>query len=151
MVQKKIFRIVFILSLVLFPLILFAQERGAIRPMIYGEFDKLQLLPSEIWLMEGRPVSDIERELLQVSYLRGLYDGLQLSNVGWASVYSVLNELAGMDLSHLREEINRLYKEYAEMRNNPPAIMILEIIPEVRRGVLPVDPGQEKIKKEEVK
>lgn len=37
------------------------------------------------------------------------------------------------------------------MRNNPPAIMILEIIPEVRRGVLPVDPGQEKIKKEEVK
>jgi archaellum biogenesis protein FlaJ (TadC family) len=151
MVQKKIFRIVFILSLVLFPLILFAQERGAIRPMIYGEFDKLQLLPSEIWLMEGRPVSDIERELLQVSYLRGLYDGLQLSNVGWASVYSVLNELAGMDLSHLREEINRLYKEYAEMRNNPPAIMILEIIPEVRRGVLPVDPGQEKIKKEEVR
>jgi len=151
MVQKKIFRIVFILSLVLFPLILFAQERGAIRPMIYGEYDKLQLLPSEIWLMEGRPVSDIERELLQVSYLRGLYDGLQLSNVGWASVYSVLNELAGMDLSHLREEINRLYKEYAEMRNNPPAIMILEIIPEVRRGVLPVDPGQEKIKKEEVK
>ena len=146
MVQKKIFRIVFILSLVLFPLILFAQERGAIRPMIYGEYDKLQLLPSEIWLMEGRPVSDIERELLQVSYLRGLYDGLQLSNVGWASVYSVLNELAGMDLSHLREEINRLYKEYAEMRNNPPAIMILEIIPEVRRGVLPVDPGQEKTK-----
>jgi archaellum biogenesis protein FlaJ (TadC family) len=151
MVQKKIFRIVFILSLVLFPQIFFAQERGAIRPMIYGEYDKLQLLPSEIWLMEGRPISDIERELLQVSYLRGLYDGLQLSNVGWASVYSVLNELAGMDLSHLREEINRLYKEYAEMRNNPPAIMILEIIPEVRRGVLPVDPGQEKIKKEEVK
>jgi len=71
--------------------------------------------------------------------------------VGWASVYSVLNELAGVDLSDLREEINRLYKEYAEMRNNPPAIMILEIIPEVRRGVLPVDPGQEKIKKEEAK
>jgi len=151
MAGKKILGGLFILSLVLFPQILFAQERGAIQPMIYGEFDKLQLLPSEIWLMEGRPISDIERELLQVSYLRGLYDGLQLSNVGWTSVYSVLNELAGMDLSHLREEINRLYKEYAEMRNNPPAIMILEIIPEVRRGVLPVDPGQEKIKKEEVK
>ena len=146
MVQKKILGGVFILSLVLFPQILFAQERGTIRPMIYGEYDKLQLLPSEIWLMGGRPISDIERELLQVSYLRGLYDGLQLSNVGWTSVYSVLNELAGMDLSHLREEINRFYKEYAEMRNNPPAIMILEIIPEVRRGVLPVDPGQEKTK-----
>jgi len=151
MVGKKILGGLFILSLVLLPQILFAQERGTIRPMIYGEYDKLQLLPSEIWLMGGRPISYLERELLQVSYLRGLYDGLQLANVGWAPVYSVLNELAGMDLSHLREEINRLYKEYAEMRNNPPAIMILEIIPEVRRGVLPVDPGQEKIKKEEVK
>lgn len=146
MIQKKILGVVFILAIVLFTQILFAQERGAIRPMIYGEFDKLQLLPSEIWLMEGRPVSDIERELLQVSYLRGLYDGLQLANVGWASVYSILNELAGMDLAQLREEINRLYKEYAEMRNNPPAIMILEIIPEARRGVPPAEPGQEKKK-----
>jgi archaellum biogenesis protein FlaJ (TadC family) len=146
MIQKKISGVVFILAIVLFTQILFAQERGAIRPMIYGEFDKLQLLPSEIWLMEGRPVSDIERELLQVSYLRGLYDGLQLANVGWASVYSILNELAGMDLSQLREEINRLYKEYAEMRNNPPAIMILETIPEARRGVPPAEPGQEKKK-----
>jgi hypothetical protein len=72
MIQKKILGVVFILAIVLFTQILFAQERGAIRPMIYGELDKLQLLPSEIWLMEGRPVSDIERELLQVSYLRGL-------------------------------------------------------------------------------
>ena len=150
MVQKKIFSFVFILSLVLFPLILFAQEKGAIRPMIYGEYDKLQLLPSEIWLMEGRPVSDIDRELLQVSYLRGLYDGLQLSNVGWASVYSVLNELAGMGLAQLRDEINRLYKEYAEMGSNPPAIMILEIIPGMRKKAPPAEPGQEK-KKEEVK
>lgn len=54
------------------PQMLSAQERGAIRPMIYGEYDKFQLLPSEIWFMEGRPVSDVERELLQVFYLRGL-------------------------------------------------------------------------------
>jgi hypothetical protein len=118
--------------------------------MIYGEYENLQLLPSEIWLMEERPVSDIERELLQVSYLRGLYDGLQLSNVGWASVYSVLNELAGVGLAQLRDEINRLYKEFAEMGSNPPAIMILEIIPEMRKKALPGEPGQEK-KKEEVK
>jgi len=76
MVGKKILGGLFILSLVLFPKILFAQEKGTIQPMIYGEFDKLQLLPSEIWLMEGRlegrPISDIERELLQVSYQRPL-------------------------------------------------------------------------------
>ena len=71
-----------ILSLVLFSQILFAQERGAIRPMIYEEFDKLQLLSSETWLMEKKPISDIEKELLQVSCLRGIYDGLQLSNAG---------------------------------------------------------------------
>jgi hypothetical protein len=150
MVQKKIFRVLFILCLLMFPQILSAQERGAIRPMIYGEYDKLQLLPSQIWLMEGRPVSDVERELLQVSYLRGLYDGLQLSNVGWASVYSVLNDLAGMGLAQLRDEVNRLYKEYAEMGSNPPAIIVLEIIPQMRKRVPPVEPGQEK-KKEEVK
>jgi hypothetical protein len=150
MVQKKLFRVMVILFLFMFPQMVSAQERGAIRPMIYGEYDKLQLLPSEIWLMEGRPVSDVERELLQVSYLRGLYDGLQLSNVGWASIYSVLNELAGMGLAQLRDEVNRLYKEYAEMRSNPPAVMVLEIIPEMRKRVLPADPGQEK-KKEEVR
>ncbi len=145
---QRILGSVFILSLVLFPQILFAQERGAIRPMIYGEFDRLQLLSSETWFMGRKSISDMERELLQVSYLRGLYDGFQLSNVGWASVYSVLNELAGMDLAQLKEEINRLYRENAELRNNPPAIMILEIIPEVRRGGLPAAPEAEKIKKE---
>ena len=148
MVQKKLFRVMLILSLFMFPQMLSAQERGAIRPMIYGEYDKLQLLPPEIWLMEGRPVSDVERELLQVSYLRGLYDGLQLSNVGWASIYSVLNELAGMGLAQLRDEVNRLYKEYAEMGSNPPAIMILEVIPEMRKRIPPADPGQEKKKEE---
>jgi hypothetical protein len=148
MVQRKILGAVFILSLVLFPQILFAQGKGAIRPMIYGENDKLQLLAPQIWLMEERPVSDIERELLQVSYLRGLYDGLQLANVGWASVHSVLNDLAGMDLAQLRDEINKLYKEYAEMGNNPPAIMVLEVVPQMRKRVPPPDPGQEKIKKE---
>ncbi len=146
MIQKKILGGVFILALVLFPQILFAQEKGTIQPIIYGEFDKIQLLPSQIWLMEGRPISDIERELLQVSYLRGLYDGFQLSNVGWASVHSVLNELAGMNLAQLRDEINKLYREYTEMGNNPPAIMVLEIIPEIRKRVPPAGPGQEKTK-----
>jgi hypothetical protein len=150
MVQKKILRGMFYLALFLFPQILFAQERGVIRPMIYGEYDKVQLLSSQIWLMEGRPISDLERELLQVSYLRGLYDGLQLANVSWPSVYSVLNELAGMDLAQLREEINRLYREYAGMVNNPPSIMVLEIIPGIRKRVPPADPTQEK-KKEEAK
>jgi hypothetical protein len=150
MAQKKIWKVLLILTFVLFPQILFAQERGAIRPMIYGEYDKLQLLRSELWLMEGKPIGDLERELLQVSYLRGLYDGLQLANVGWASVYSVLNELAGMDLVQLREEINRLYRENQELRDNPPAIMILEIIPGARRRVPPAEPGPEK-KKEEAK
>jgi len=146
MIQKKILGGVFILAFVLFPQILFAQEKGTIQPMIYGEFDKIQLLPSKIWLMEGRPISDIEQELLQVSYLRGLYDGFQLSNVGWASVHSVLNDLAGMNLAQLRDEINKLYREYTEMGNNPPAIMVLEIIPEIRKRVSPADPGQEKTK-----
>jgi hypothetical protein len=148
MVQKKLFRVMLILSLFMLPQMLSAQERGAIRPMIYGEYDKLQLLPSEIWLMEGRPVSDVERELLQVSYLRGLYDGLQLSNVGWASIYSVLNELAGVGLAQLRDEVNRLYKEYTELGSNPPAIMILEIIPEMRKRVPPANSGQDKKNKE---
>jgi hypothetical protein len=120
MVQKKILEGVFILSLLLFPQILFAQERGAIRPMIYGEFDKLQLLLSETWLMERKPISDMETELLQVSHPRGLYDVLELSNVGRASVYSVLNESTGMNLAQLKEEINELYRENAELRNNPP-------------------------------
>ena len=148
MVQKKILRGILYLALVLFPQVLFAQERGVIRPMIYGEYDKVQLLSSQIWLMEGRPISEIERDLLQVSYLRGLYDGLQLANVSWPSVYSVLNELAGMDLAQLKEEINRLYREYADMANNPPSIMVLEIIPGIRKSVPPAGPGAEKIKKE---
>jgi len=151
MVQRKLVGIMFITFLVLFPQILVGQEKGAIRPMIHGEYDKLQLLPTQIWLLEGKPLSDVERELLQVSYLRGLYDGLQLANVGWPSVYSVFNELAGMDLAQLREEINKLYKEYADMGNNPPAIVVLDIIPGMRKRVPPADPGEEKTKKEEVK
>ena len=70
--------------------------------------------------MERKPISDMETELLQVSHPRGLYDVLELSNVGRASVYSVLNESTGMNLAQLKEEINELYRENAELRNNPP-------------------------------
>ena len=150
MIQKKLVGMMLITSLVLLPQVLVGQERGAIRPLIYGEYEKVQLLPTRIWLIEGKPLSDMERELLQVSYLRGLYDGLQLANVGWPSIYTVFNELAGMDLAQLREEINKLYSEYAEMGNNPPAIMVLEIIPGMRRKIPPADLGEEKSKKEEV-
>ena len=150
MIQKKLVGMMLITSLVLLPQVLVGQERGAIRPLIYGEYEKVQLLPTRIWLIEGKPLSDMERELLQVSYLRGLYDGLQLANVGWPSIYTVFNELAGMDLAQLREDINKLYSEYAEMGNNPPAIMVLEIIPGMRKKIPPADPGEEKSKKEEV-
>ncbi|MGZ3493867.1 MAG: hypothetical protein ACXU9L_05800 [Thermodesulfobacteriota bacterium] len=151
MIQKKLVGMMLITFLVLLPQVLVGQERGAIRPLIYGEYEKVQLLPTRIWLIEGKPLSDMERELLQVSYLRGLYDGLQLANVGWPSIYTVLNELAGMDLAQLREEINKLYSEYAEMGNNPPAIMVLEVIPGMRKRIPPADPREEKSKKEEVK
>ncbi|MGZ3534108.1 MAG: hypothetical protein ACXU9K_02665 [Thermodesulfobacteriota bacterium] len=151
MIQKKLVGMMLITFLVLLPQVLVGQERGAIRPLIYGEYEKVQLLPTRIWLIEGKPLSDMERELLQVSYLRGLYDGLQLANVGWPSIYTVLNELAGMDLAQLREEINKLYSEYAEMGDNPPAIMVLEVIPGMRKRIPPADPREEKSKKEEVK
>jgi hypothetical protein len=61
----------------------------------------------------------MKTEPLRVSYLRGLYDGLQPPNVSWASAYSVLDELTGMDLLQLKEEINRVCRENAEPRSNP--------------------------------
>ena len=101
--------------------------------MIYGEFDELQLLPPETWLMEEKPISALERELLQVSYLRGLYDAIQLSNVGWASIYSVLINLGGMNLAQLRDGVNQIYRDHPEMKDTPPAIVILEIFPQIRQ------------------
>ncbi len=158
MVQKKLAGMMVIAFLMLFPQIVVGQEKGAIRPMIHGEYDKLQLLSTRVWLIEAQSLSDMERGLLQVSYLRGLYDGLQLANVGWPSVYSVFGDLAGMDLAQLREEINKLYQEYADMGNNPPAIVVLDIIPGMRKKIPPpvsggekTKPGEEKPKKEEVK
>jgi hypothetical protein len=135
MIRRKRIGCWLILALVLFPQFLFAQEKGVIKPLIYGEFDKLQLLPPATWLMEGKPISALERELLQVSYLRGLYDAIQLSNVGWASIYSVLINLGGMNLAQLRDEVNQFYRDHPEMKDTPPAIVVLEILPEIRRRI----------------
>lgn len=133
MIRRKSIGCWLILALVLFPQFIFAQEKGVIKPLIYGEFDELQLLPPETWLMEGKPISALERELLQVSYLRGLYDAIQLSNVGWASIYSVLINLGGMNLAQLRDGVNQIYRDYPEMKDTPPAIVILEIFPQIRQ------------------
>ena len=56
-------------------------------------------------------------------------------------------ELAGMDLAQLREEVNKLYKGYAGMGNNPPAIVILDVIPRMRKKVPPANLGEENLKK----
>ncbi|MEW6374269.1 MAG: hypothetical protein AB1502_00565 [Thermodesulfobacteriota bacterium] len=143
MIQRKVIGWGLVLVLVLVPQLLFAQEIGFIKPMIYGEIDKLQLLSPEIWLMEGKSLSSVERELLQVSYLRGLYDAFQLSNVGWASIYSILIDLAGTDLVQVREEMNRFYRDHSEMKDIPPSIVLLEILPKIRKGLSPVEAGRE--------
>ncbi len=64
---------------------------------------------------------------------------------------SVFNELAGMDLAQLREEVNKLYKEYGDMGNKPPAIVVLDVIPGMRKKAPPADFREGKTKKEKVK
>jgi hypothetical protein len=49
-----------------------------------------------------------------------------------------------MNLAQLRDGVNQIYRDYPEMKDTPPAIVILEIFPQIRQNPPLLDQGPKK-------
>ncbi len=91
-------------------------------------------LPAEAW---PPPESEQGGMLLKLSYLRGVIDALQYTEVAPQTVGQVLDKLQGMTLQELAAAIDRYYLADPRRRQTPPASVLLRVLPQQRGKVEP--------------
>jgi hypothetical protein len=74
-------------------------------------------------------------------YVRGFLDALvHCRIVGSLDIEKWLLDCEGMDVQQIVDTIDKFYKDYPQLRDKPPALVLIEIIPRLRKGLPPIPP-----------
>ena len=113
----------------------FAQETYQINP-VNGSSD-IKAFSSQGWLtMKGLPSKD--HYLFKIAYLRGFLDAVQFAEVAPGKTTQILDDLQGMDLKKLADEIDKFYQDNPQYQAYSPAVVMLVILPRIKEGKSPI-------------
>lgn len=101
-----------------------ADDSFIVRPV--KQVSDLRLLPAQGWPPPG---TDPGAKLLKLSYLRGLIDALQYTEVAPETAGKSLKALQGLDLNRLAQAIDKYYAADPRRRELPPAAVFFRILP----------------------
>lgn len=89
--------------------------------------------PADVRLLSARawppPESDKGEMLLKLSYLRGLMDALQYTELAPSTAGQVLEHYKGRGLAELAAQIDRFYLRDPSRRDLPPAAVLFRVLP----------------------
>ncbi len=117
-----------------------AQDAYQINP-VTGSSD-IKAFSSQGWLtMKDLPSKD--HYLFKIAYLRGFLDAVQFAEVAPGKTTQILDELRGMDLKQLADEIDKFYQDNPQYQAYSPAVVMLVILPRIKAGKTPIPEGPE--------
>ncbi len=123
-----------------------AQDTYKINP-VTGSSD-IKAFSSQGWLtMKGLPAKD--HYLFKIAYLRGFLDAVQFAEVAPGKTTQILDELEGMDLKQVADDIDKFYQEYPQYQAYSPAVVMLVILPRIKEGKTPIPEVPEEEKKDD--
>ncbi len=112
-----------------------AQDTYTIRPV--EELSEIKSFPAQGWLtMKGLPAK--EHYLFKISYLRGFLDAVQFAEIAPGQTTQILDDLSGMNLKQLADQIDKFYQDHPEYQSYPPAVVMLVILPRIKAGKPPI-------------
>jgi hypothetical protein len=77
------------------------------------------------------------RRLVYISYVAGFVDAMQLNSMDNASAKKFLDDDQGLTLGDLIDMSISFKDKYEQYRDVPPAIVMTEVIPRLRKGLSP--------------
>ena len=86
--------------------------------------------------MKGLPSKD--HYLFKIAYLRGFLDAVQFAEVAPGKTTQILDDLQGMDLKKLADEIDKFYQDNPQYQAYSPAVVMLVILPRIKEGKSPI-------------
>lgn len=116
------------LALALFLGALWPAAAKAAEPFVVAPVKKaedLRLLPATAW---PPPESDSAEMLVKLTYLRGLLDALQYTEVAPKSAAKALQDLSGMSLTDLAAAMDAYYLADPRRRELPPAAVFFRML-----------------------
>ena len=123
-----------------------AQDTYKINP-VTGSSD-IKAFSSQGWLtMQGLPSKD--HYLFKIAYLRGFLDAVQFAEVAPGKTTQILDDLEGLDLKQLVDDIDKFYQDYPQYQAYSPAVVMLVILPRIKEGKPPIPEVTEEEKKDE--
>ncbi len=143
MTKAGIFSILWalLLAAMMWPQSCLAQETYVIQPV--SDSSEIKAFSSQGWLtMQGLPPKD--HYLLKISYLRGFLDAVQFAEVAPGQTTSILDDLKGLDLKQLADEIDKFYQDHPQYQSYSPAVVTLVILPRIKAGKTPIPAPDEK-------
>jgi len=118
-----------------------AEEKFVIKPI--NDAAEIKTFSSQGWLsMEGLPPKD--HYLLKISYLRGFMDAIQFAEIAPGQTTQVLEDLNGLDLKELADQIDKFYQDNPQYQSYSPAVVVLVILPRIKAGKPPIPSPDEK-------
>lgn len=132
-----------LVSILVFPWPGFAQETFQIKPVTSSS--DIKAFSSQGWLtMKGLPTKD--HYLFKIAYLRGFLDAVQFAEVAPGKTTQILDDLKGLDLKQLTDDIDKFYQDNPQYQAYSPAVVMLVILPRIRAGKSPIPTGPEEDK-----
>ena len=115
-----------------------AAAQRAIKPMRTA--DDLLLSPSTAWL-GATQLPGQGGTMVNLSYVAGFFDAVALFDLNAPRIKEVSAALERMDLAQVTDSVTKFYRENPQWRDYHPALVIIGVLPRIRKGLSPVPPG----------
>lgn len=98
--------------------------------------DDMRLTLASAWTRESSPG---QTQLFKMAYVAGFWDAVSLNEAGSQAIQEWTRELAGMDIEQIVATMDKFYSDYPQWRDWSPAIVLVGIVPRLRKGLPPVE------------
>lgn len=114
-----------------------ASAQRVIKPMRTP--DDLRLSPAAAWIGASK-LPGQDGTLANLSYVAGFFDAVALFESNALKIKEVSAALDGMDLEQVTESVTKFYQDNPQWRDFLPAVVIIGVLPRIRKGLPPVPP-----------
>jgi len=77
---------------------------------------------------------------VNLSYVAGFFDAIALFELNSSKMAGISTALDGMDLTQVVDSVTKFYRENPQWRDYHPALVIIAVLPRIRKGLPPVPP-----------
>ncbi len=104
------------------------------------------ILTHSVWdaLSPSSPFSRIDQKLILNSYALGFWDALTLAELKSTRLVGIFSAYEGMDIDRIADAMAKFYQDYPEWKDLNPAIVMVYVIPRLKKGLPPIEVKNQK-------